>query len=75
MKSVDLPRGVAGKWILYPDAQLEMIITAELNAAAQQKSAPEQKLQNQRLSASGRNIMQTTAPNELTDTWTRVNAR
>ena len=29
MKSPDLPRGAAGKWILHPDRQLKMIITAE----------------------------------------------
>jgi hypothetical protein len=40
----------------------------------QQKPVPEQKLQKQRLSASGRDIIQATAPGELTDTWTRINA-
>ena len=74
MKSPDLPRGAAGKWILHPDGQLEMIITAELNSARQQKPVREQKLQKQRLSASGRDIIQATAPGELTDTWTRINA-
>ena len=74
MKSPDLPRGAAGKWILYPDGQLEMIITAELNAAMLQKPVPEQKLQKQRLSASGRDIIQAAAPGELTDTWTRLKA-
>jgi len=57
MKSPDLPRGAAGKWILHPDGQLEMIITAELDAATQQKPVPERKLQEQRLSASGRDIV------------------
>jgi len=75
MKSTDLPRGAAGKWILYADGQLDMIVTAELNAAMQQKSVPEQKLQKQRLSASGRDIIEATVPGELTDTWTRVNTR
>lgn len=74
MKSPDLPRGAAGKWILYPDGQLEMIITAELNPAMLQKPVPEQKLQKQRLSASGRDIIQAAAPGELTDTWTRLKA-
>jgi len=74
MKSPDLPRGAAGKWILYPDGQLEMIVTAELNTDMQQKPVPEQKLQKQRLSASRRDIIQATAPGELTDTWRRVNA-
>jgi hypothetical protein len=74
MKSPDLPRGAAGKWILHPDGQLEMIVTAELNAAMQQKPVPEQKIQKQRLSASSRDIIQVTAPGELTDTWTRINA-
>jgi hypothetical protein len=60
MKSPDLPRGAAGKWILHPDGELEMIITAELNAAMHQKPVPEQKLQNQRLSASSRDIIQAT---------------
>jgi hypothetical protein len=68
MKSPDLPRGVAGKWILYPDGQLEMIVTAELNTDMQQKSVPEQKLQKQRLSASRGDIIQDTALGELTDT-------
>ena len=72
MKSLDLPRGATGKWILGPDGQLEMTITAELNAAMQQKPVPEQKLQKQRLSASGPDIIQATAPGELIDTWTRV---
>ena len=72
MKSPDLPRGAAGKWILYPDGQLEMIVTAELNGDMQQKPVPEQKLQKQRLSASSRDIIQATAPGELTDTWTRI---
>ena len=74
MKSPDLPRGAAGKWILHPDGQLEMIVTAELNADMQQKPVPEQKLQKQRLVASSRDIIQATAPGELTDTWTRINA-
>ena len=74
MKSPDLPRGAAGKWILCADGQLEMIVTAEVNAAMQQKPMPEQKLQKQRLSARGRDIIEATAPGELTDTWTRVNA-
>jgi hypothetical protein len=74
MKSPDLPRGAAGKWILHPNGQMEMIITAELNAAMQQKPVPKQKLQKQRLSASGPDIIQVTAPGELTDTWRRVNA-
>jgi len=74
MKSPDLPRGAAGKWILYPDGQLEMIVTEELNAAMQQKPVPEQKLQKQKLSASSRDVIQATAPGEQTDTWTRINA-
>jgi hypothetical protein len=74
MKRSDLPRGAAGKWILYPDGQLEMIVTAELNTDLQQKPVPEQKRQKQRLSASRRDIIQATAPGELTDTWRRVNA-
>lgn len=73
MKSPDLPRGAAGKWILHPDGQLEMIVTAELNADMQQKPVPEQKLQKQRLSVRSRDILQATAPGELTDTWTRIN--
>ena len=72
MKSPDLPRGAAGKWILHPDGQLEMIVTAELNAAMQQKPVPEQKIQKQRVSASSRDIIQVTAPGELTDMWTRI---
>jgi hypothetical protein len=44
MKSPDLPRGTAGKWILHPDGELEMIVTAELNADMQQKPVPEQRL-------------------------------
>ena len=75
MKSPDLPRGAAGKWILHPDGQLEMIVTAELNADMQQKPVPEQRLQKQRLSASSRDIIQATAPGQLTDTWTRINVR
>lgn len=74
MKSPDLPRGAAGKWILHPDGQLEMIVTAELDAALQQKPVPTQKLQMQRLSASSRDIIQAIAPGELTDTWTRISA-
>ena len=74
MKSPDLPRGAAGKWILQPDGQIEMIITAELNTAMQQKPVPEQKLQKQRLSASGPDTIQATAPGELTDRWTRIKA-
>ena len=73
IKSPDLPRGAAGKWILHSDGQLEMIITAELNAAMQQKPVPEQKLQKQRLIASSRDVIQATAPGELTDTWRRIN--
>jgi hypothetical protein len=73
MKSADLPRGAAGKWILNPDGQLEMTVTAELTADMQQKPVPEQKLQKQRLSASSRDIIQATAPGELTDTWIRIN--
>ena len=61
MKGPDLPRGAAGKWILHPDGQLEMIVTAELNADMQQKPVPEQKLQKQRLVASSRDIIQATA--------------
>jgi hypothetical protein len=72
MKSPDLPRGAAGKWILSGDGQLEMIITAELNPAMQQKPVPEQKLQKQKVSASGPDIILATAPDELTDTWTRI---
>ena len=72
MKSPDLPRGAAGKWILYPDGELEMIVTAELNSAMQQKPVPEQRLQKQKLIASSRDIIQATASGELTDTWTRI---
>jgi hypothetical protein len=72
MKSPDLPRGTAGKWILHPDGQLEMIVTAELDTATQQKPVPEQKFENQRLSASNRDIVQATAPGGKTDTWTRI---
>jgi hypothetical protein len=74
MKSPDLPRGAAGKWILHPDGQLEMVITAELNVAMQQKPVPEQKIQGQRLTASSPDIIQVAAPGGLTDTWTRTNA-
>ena len=74
MKSPDLPRGAAGKWILCPDGELEMIITAELNPAMLQKPVPEQKLQKQRLSPSGRDIILAATPGELTDTWTRLKA-
>jgi len=72
MKSPDLPRGAAGKWLLHPDGQLEKIVTAELNVAMQQKPVPEQKLQKQRLNAPNRDIVQATAPGEKTDTWTRI---
>ncbi len=74
MKSPDLPRGAAGKWILHPDGQLEMIVTAELSATMQQRPVPEKKIQKQRLSAFSRDIIQATAPGELTDTWIRINA-
>jgi hypothetical protein len=74
MKSPDLPRGAAGKWVLHPDGQLDMIITAELNAAMQQKPVPEQTIQGQRLTASSRDTIQVTAPGGLTDTWTRAHA-
>jgi hypothetical protein len=74
MKSPDLPRGAAGEWILHPDGQLEMIVTAELNTAMQQKPVPEQQLQKQRLSASDPDSIQATTPGELTDTWTRIKA-
>jgi hypothetical protein len=50
-----------------------MIITAELDTAMQQKPVSEQKLQKQKLSASGPDTIQATAPGELTDTWIRVN--
>jgi len=74
MKSPDLLRGAAGKWILHTDGQLEMVVTAELNAAMQQKPVPEQKIPGQTLTASGRDIIQVSAPGGLTDTWTRTNA-
>ena len=67
--------GAAGKWILYPDGQLEMIVTAELSAAMHQKPVAEQKLQKQRLNPSGRDIIRATVPGELTDTWTRIKVR
>jgi hypothetical protein len=73
MKSPDLPRGAAGKWILHGDGELEMIVTAELNAAMEQKPVPEQKIQGQKLTASGRDIIQITAAGGLTDKWTRTN--
>lgn|SRR5215211_7622057 len=74
MKSPDLPRGAAGKWILHPDGQLEMVITAELNVAMQQKPVPEQKIQGQRLTASSPDIIHVAAPGGLTDAWTRTTA-
>jgi hypothetical protein len=40
MKSPDLPRGAAGTWVLHPNGKLDMIVTAELNDAMQQKAAP-----------------------------------
>jgi hypothetical protein len=74
MKSPNLPRGAAGKWILHPDGKIDMIVNAEMNAAMQQKPVPEQTIQGQTLTASGRDTIQVTAPSGLTDTWTRINA-
>ena len=74
MKSPDLPRGAAGKWLLHADGQLEMVVTAELNASMQQKPVAEQKIPGQKLTASGRDIIQVNAPGGSTDTWTRTNA-
>jgi len=53
MKSPALPRGAAGRWLLHPDGQLDMIVTTELNAAMQQKPVPQQQIQGQKLTASG----------------------
>jgi len=38
----------------------------------QQKPVPERKIQKQRLNVSDPDIIQATAPGELTDTWTRL---
>jgi len=72
MKSVDLPRGAAGRWILHSDGELEMIINAELNAAMEQKPVPEQTLGGQKLTVASKDIMQVNAPDGTTDTWTRM---
>jgi hypothetical protein len=74
MKSPNLPRGAAGTWVLHPDGKLDMIVDAEVNSALQQKPVPQQKIQEQTLSASGRDTIQVVAPGGLTDTWTRTNA-
>ena len=72
MKSPNLPRGAAGKWILHSDGELEMTINAELNAEMQQHPIPEQNVRGQKLSASGPDTIQVVAPGGLTDTWTRA---
>jgi hypothetical protein len=74
MKSPNLPRGAAGTWVLHPDGKIDMIVTAEVNAAMEQKPVPQQTIRAQTLTASGRDTIQVTAPGGLTDTWTRTNA-
>ncbi len=74
MKSPDLPRGAAGKWILHLDGKIDMIVNAEVNAAMQQKPVPEQMIQGQTLTAAVEDTIRVTAPGGLTDTWTRTHA-
>jgi len=74
MKSPDLPQGVAGKWVLEPDGKLVMIITAELNAAMQQKPIPEQTLPAQTVKAASKDSVEVASPDGSTHTWTRTAA-
>ena len=73
MKSPDLPRAAAGTWVLHPNGKLDMIVTAELNDAMQQKAAPHQITKGQTFTASGRDRIQASSPSESTDVWTRIN--
>jgi hypothetical protein len=72
MKSPDLPRGAAGKWILHADGEIELVINAELNSAMQQKPVPEKVLRGQKLTVTNKDMMQVSAPDGTIDMWKRT---